>query len=669
MNIKLYIGTELADFNEVFNVMYSIGDVRNIGFGNNNKTYTLNLPLTKTNKRLLKFINQSSVKSEVDKLGRLYLKELLIIQGSILVTEYTQYFAKIIINSDDWIDDRSNLQMKDLDLSAYNHYYTDGSILTSWSTSYPFYRYPMIDFGALVSGQTGVSANWLVNDFIPAISVSQLITEILKPYVISSTWLSSAYVKDLYILANEMIASDSFTSKKNLSLNIQNDSDNENLNTVLAGATNSTTITDLHASFKNLVTDEASAWTSYNNYIIPETGTYRFKAILKMWNDAYENADLTILNETYTLDLVQRRGGSDIAVLDTVTGDSYTGGELISGVTKTIDSGYCYFEAGDLLYVRVNMMCQVHNNSGSPVNFAVGLKATDSTLVNIWDNANKYSGVNKTIKLDEMLPDMTQSDFLAAIRDIFNLRFWIDKSKNTIYIEPWDQMLSPTVINISDYADFTNPDTYLISPNYYKNIALKWRDDSDAAYTEYLKTNTSPGQYNLTLNSLFAMPGIDVRENPFSSIITGYDQTISSPVLLPRIWNAVSATPPVVFDRLAGFNTRIVHWDGLTSGMTWYYNGAAKTTYPKVSPIDWSYLFDTYWMKFYHYIDQGKLYIIQMKLRPGMLSQFFMVLNNVNDEGFRATYKINIDGTDSYFFIQTITSDGESALCEFVLKQ
>ena len=95
-NTKLYIGSELADFNEAFNVMFSIGDIRNVGFGNNNKTYTLNLPLTKTNKRLLSYISQPDVRSEVDKTGRLYLGELLAIQGKITIQNHNDYSALVI---------------------------------------------------------------------------------------------------------------------------------------------------------------------------------------------------------------------------------------------------------------------------------------------------------------------------------------------------------------------------------------------------------------------------------------------------------------------------------------------------------------------------------------------------------------------------------------------
>jgi hypothetical protein len=167
MNIKLYIGSELADFNEVFNVMFSVGDIREPSFGNSNKSYTLNLPLTRQNKKLLKFISQADVKSEVSAIGRLYIGELLIIEGFIVVLEYSDYMAKIIINSDDWIEKIKDLKLITLDMSASDHTLTHANVQDSWAAAFPMYRYPMIDFGALQSGQVGASAVWYPTDFIP----------------------------------------------------------------------------------------------------------------------------------------------------------------------------------------------------------------------------------------------------------------------------------------------------------------------------------------------------------------------------------------------------------------------------------------------------------------------------------------------------------------------
>ncbi len=662
MQIKLYIGSEPADFNEAFNAMYSIGDIRDLGFGNNNTSYTLNLPLTKTNKRLLSFINQPDVKSEVSKVGRLYLNESLIIQGTIQVLSYSYYVAQIIINADDWIADLGLLNMTDLDFSAYNYAFTSANIIASWSASYPFYRYPMIDFGALASGQTGSTATLLANDFIPMFSLAQIITKIFSPFVIVSNWINSAWVKDLFILANEIIAADSFISNKALSVKGASASDNQHTEGVTSHQTKTSQFGLTTIRLITKIIDEGSDYNvSYGYYTIPESGTYRFTVTLIMVN----TGQLTPFTENENqLSLTLTQSGSATRTLDSFTGD------LINGATHILESGYCYFVAGDVIKVQMDGYSNAYNTSGTTANLTVGI-TTDSSMVNIWNNVNKYTGINQTVNISTMLPNMTQIDFVSAIRDMFNLRFWFDKSKQTLYIEPWDQFISSTIVDLTNSIDFDNIQTELISQYYNKTTSFKWKDDtSDQAYVEYLKTNTNPGEKDLTLNSLFTIPGIIVKESPFSSIITGYGMAIyECYVFIPRIWADVIGPNPTVFNRLTGFNTRIVHWDGLTSGFTWYMDSVAKTTYPKISPITWDYLYSNYLQKFYHYIDMGKLFTARMKINPIFLNQFYMVLNNAINEGFRPTYQIVINGIRNNFILQKVTTDGEEIEMELILKK
>lgn len=658
---KLYIGSELTDFNEAFNVVFAIGDIRDLSAGSNNKTYTLSLPLTKTNKRLLKFISQPDVKSEPSAIGRLYIGEQLIIQGSILITKPSSNgntTANIIISQDDWIDSLANKKMTDLSFSG--HALTHDIVYNSWLDPYSAYRYPMIDFGALVSGETSSTAKWSPNDFIPMIRIVDLINKILSPYTIISSWLATSFIKDLYILAKETIVSDSFITGKGLNKQVQTTSDNQFSDTINTGVTKDFILADANIDL-NTGTDEGSDYDgTYNWYVVPETGTYNF--IFIACPVTVIPVGVTINGQQHIIAIKRTRGASTITL---VTQSTLFISTDIFGITYTIKTGYVHFEAGDKVFAT-RYMIQNLTNSGAIKTITMNYSVV-TALSLIWTNANKYSGIGSDVNLAEMLPDMTQVDFLSAIRNIFNLRFWLDKSKQNLYIEPWDQFLSSTVIDLTEFIDFDSPDTELISPNYSKTTTLKWKDDtSDVAYTEYLKSAAGPGQKDITLTSLFAKPGIDTsKEHPFSSLITGFNQTIAqytTPV--PRIWNVVPEYPYIIFDRKTGFNTRIVHWDGLTAGFTWYYEGDTKTQYPKISGLDWSTIYSSYWQKLFHYIDKGKLFTVRMKVKPMFLTQFFTVINSATSEGFRPTYRINND----YYFLQQITTDGSIAECELIIK-
>jgi hypothetical protein len=664
MNIKLYIGSELADYNESFNVTYSIGDIRELSFGSCNKSYTLNLPLTKTNKRLLKFISQTDVKSEPTATGRLYLGELLIISGKIIILNKSGNFMKVIINSDDWMDSLKNTKMTALDLSASDHTYDHATVENSWTASYPVYRYPMIDFGGIVSGEYGAAAKWYPNDFIPAISVSHLFTKILYPYTISSTFLSSTCVKNLYILANMQVASDAFIKGKSLLVGIALDTANENTESIPAESSGNSVLSNIPVVFGVVTTDEGNDFSS-DRYTVSETGTYKFKTSLKFKNNVAGYGGITITNEQVSVSIKRTRGATT-DVLATISSAAYSATELINDVVYACETQYYHCEAGDEIFVEVFVLCNINNTTLSPVDVTVAVAAADSSFENVWSNVNKHAGIGKIISLEELLPDITQLDFLAAIRDIFNLRFWMDKMKRIIYIEPWDQFISSTVVDITSLIDWTSEDAEFISESYFKTIRLKFKEDSpDAAFPNYLKSHLlGPGYKDVTLTSEFVKNGEDVRENPFSTIVTGKNYAIDNITDVPRIWNTEPVYPYNIFDRISGFNTRIVEWKGMTAGFTWNFETESKSTYPKIDGLDFATIYTTYWQKLLHYIDKGKLLPVKIKINPIYLSQFITVIATAESEGFRPTYKINND----QFILQKNTTDGNIAELELILK-
>jgi len=670
MNISLYIGTEQADFNEVFNVMFSIGDIRNLGFGNANKTYTLNLPLTKTNKRLLSFINQVDVKTETSAIGRLYLGELLIIAGTVKVISGDDYYTKVVIDSDSWIDLLEGKKLSELDFSASNHDLTHANVENSWSASYPVYRYPMISYGGLISGEKDTSARWLPCDFVPMISIASIISKILAPNTITSTWLASNYIKDLFILGAEKIASTDFILNKQLEVLVANDSDNQDSTSIPASSSGNSIINYAKVLMSVETSDEGSDWSN-DTYTVPENGTYKFSVSLKLANNAPGVADFTITNESVTIQIVSIRGAST-TVLAQVSSASYVATELIENITYAVATDQYHLEAGDEVSVLLYLECSVTNNNASdPLNLIIGVKNTSLGFENVWNNTNRYPGINKSIVLSNYLPDITQLDFLAAIRDLVNLRFFKDRSRNIIHTEPWDQFLSSTIIDLTDYIDFESIDTEYISQSYNKKINFKWTNDTgDKMYEEYLKLNTDgPGNKELTLTSIYTNPETLQKAHPFTGILTGPHEVIGAWTLqIPKIWEAVPEYPYNYYKRKVGFNTRLVHWDGLTAGLTWYYETETKNTYPKISAVTWDYLYTNYLMKFYHYIDKGKLLTVKMKVKPTFLTQFFTVINTATSEGFRPTYKITIAGSDNYFFLQKVTSDGITAELELIPK-
>jgi hypothetical protein len=486
----------------------------------------------------------------------------------------------------------------------------------------------------------------------------EIITKILSPYTISSSWLATSFVKHLFILAKETIAPESFTKGKALLADCTGETDNYDTVTVAASGSDTASLTDHKIQFSDITDNEGSHYSgTTGEYTVPETGTYRFYATVIV----VSNGNISPFTETNgNMTLTIKQTGSASRTLKTVTASS-----IVNNSSHILDSGYCHLVAGDVVSTQTTMYSTATNGGGAPADLTIGIEGT-SELKLIWGNANRYSGLNKNISLEEMLPDMLQVDFLAAIRDIFLLRFWMDKQKRTVYIEPMSSFNSSTVINLTTLIDYENKEGELISPNYYKEILLKWKDDTDEAYKEYMKYYTaSYGEKEISLASLYTIKGKEIRESTFSSIIEGPCYSISSGTLnLPRIFDTFPVDPYIIFKRKTDFNLRLVEWKGLTAGLTWYMDDETYTNYPKTAGITWTYIYENFWLKPLHWIDKGKTYTYRMKIKPSYLNQFFTVVATAGSEGFRPTYQIG----DDYYYLQKVTSDGITAEIELVLK-
>jgi uncharacterized protein (TIGR02145 family) len=664
----LTVGYDAVEFFDRFNITYSIGDIRDLGYGSSDKSYTIELPLTKKNRHILKHINQVDVKSEPVNRARIYIDEMIIIQGKVFVLDYTDTHAKIMINSDDWIENLKSLKMSQLDLSAQDHQLTNTNVEATWSGADAFYRYPMIDFGALASGEIGLTANWSAVDFIPMIRIVDLITQILAPFTIISDFMALQYIKDLYILGREKIADVNFVEGKHLDIQQSVISDNTDTVSVAAETIGVAELASHKIQFNDEVTDEYPSWSAVNNeYTVPETGTYRFKATLILINSGTSDP-FTSLAGNCAIQLMQ--AGSINTVLNTYNNIS----GVIDGLEVILDTGYVYLPAGDTIYININCFIRAYNNNtGAPENLIVGLNV-GSKFELIWNNPTRYKGINDLIKLSEYMPDMSQADFLGAIRDVCDLRFWMDKSRQVVYIEPWDVMHTSGIRDISslvDYASFSETPAEMISNNYNRSILMKWKDDNgDEAYSEHLRMYDSPLTKEIVLTSQFCKDGQEVKEHRWSTIVEGYNLTlIDYTKQVPRIWDHLITFSEIDFNRKVNFNTRIVHWDSNTAcSQSWYFDSVEQTSYPKISGVSWGYIYSQFWQKIFHKIDKGKLYSVKMKVKPGLLTQFMTVIDDVDAENFRPLYKINIDGVDNYFRLQRITSDGEVAEIELILE-
>jgi len=671
MNIELYIGTEQLEFNEPINVVFSIGDIRDLTLGNLNKSYTLNVPLTKTNRTILKHSETPGITDEITNKGRLYVNNMLIIAGTVIVLSVSQDYIKVIISADDWMEAMKNTNLRDIDFSDEDHELTKTNIVASWSAANAFYRYPMINFGQLVTPATGSQPHdWTVQDFVPIFRVIDIMEYIFSPWTIVSDWAATTYAKKLYILATEQIADNDFITYKGLEVHPSDSTVNRAGVSIDLLATEDIQLAKDPVVLDDETTDEG---TDFNNatyiYTVPEDGTYRF---IFTWTSegAGSGAFFTVNSSDYDVN-IEVNGSSVAQKTDTDAG----GDDALNVTDETLDTGYIHLEEGDEVTVTVEINANVTNDTGpDPDTFNIYLTA-DTMIEAIWSQWNRYPGKGKTITASDYMPDILAIDFIRAVKHLANLRFFADYQNQNIYIEPAQTFFA--IDGETDLSELQDNEDYTLEPvskNYNKYVILGLiEDEKDKAYMEYKESQGITDQKTITLTSEYAEDGEQEMINSlFAHSGTGFFQEILAYGLsVLKIYGNqeyISDEQPYPEYRATGWEPRLVTWEGLTAGISFDIDDTTYNTYPKILAADFDDLYSNYWITSIHRIDKNMILTIRIKLPKGTMNQLRTVINDSSQEGFRTRYKLFIRNQYIYGYLNKVTTDGDISECEFILK-
>lgn len=671
MNIELYIGTEQLEFNEPINVVFSIGDIRDLTLGNLNKSYTLNVPLTKTNRTILKHSETPGITDEITNKGRLYVNNMLIIAGTVIVLSVSQDYIKVIISADDWMETMKNTNLRDIDFSDEDHELTKTNIVASWSAANAFYRYPMINFGQLVTPATGSQPHdWTVQDFVPIFRVIDIMEYIFSPWTIVSDWIATTYAKKLYILATEQIADNDFITYKGLEVHPSDSTVNRAGVSIDLLATEDIQLAKDPVVLDDETTDEG---TDFNNatyiYTVPEDGTYRF---IFTWTSegAGSGAFFTVNSSDYDVN-IEVNGSSVAQKTDTDAG----GDDALNVTDETLDTGYIHLEEGDEVTVTVEINANVTNDTGpDPDTFNIYLTA-DTMIEAIWSQWNRYPGKGKTITASDYMPDILAIDFIRAVKHLANLRFFADYQNQNIYIEPAQTFFA--IDGETDLSELQDNEDYTLEPvskNYNKYVILGLiEDEKDKAYMEYKESQGITDQKTITLTSEYAEDGEQEMINSlFAHSGTGFFQEILAYGLsVLKIYGNqeyISDEQPYPEYRATGWEPRLVTWEGLTAGISFDIDDTTYNTYPKILAADFDDLYSNYWITSIHRIDKNMILTIRIKLPKGTMNQLRTVINDSSQEGFRTRYKLFIRNQYIYGYLNKVTTDGDISECEFILK-
>ena len=668
MVTEVYIGTNKLDNEQDVSVVFSGGDIRDLKSGRINSSYNITLPLTEKNKRLLHHNHEADSFDEVTETGYVFRGGILILKGKVAVlTSGYERNIEIIIQGTGWIDHFKDKMMSELDLTAHDHEYNAANIEASWTGSGKFYRYPMIFMAKLFSEEDGATANWLPNDFIPMFRIIDILTEIFKPFTLEGDWLTDA--AELYLLGKEPQAEAGYLDNKKFDMKVALTSDNYVSTTYAVGETKDIVLSEATVDFNDTVEDDGNRFNSITNrYQVPETGTYYFKYNARAVWTATNKASMTINSQRIYLRMYRLRG-STTTELEEMQVD-YTNTDILNAQDYTINTGHKHFEAGDYVWVTIHIYQNLTNGGGLVQTISQYLTtATEFQL--IWDKRCLCIGLGKTITAVDFMPVASQIDFVKAVKEVYNLRFTPDLMRQVVHVDSMDRTLTDNVKAL-EKVDLSTMQLEHVSSNYANTMKLKLKSDaSDKAVEEYLRRHDEPYLKTILLTSAYAKKEIEIIENSlFAYTVSGNMWFMSTVIDCIRIFGDVDteAYPYYPFYRSNKFLPRLLNWSGLTSGTTWFFDSTVKTTYPKAVTVDMANVFSTCWLKTMHLIDKGKIVKFEMSASMLMLQEFITVLNDIDEEGFRAKYELTAGLKKYYCYLNKIEFSGDKALLELIIK-
>lgn len=711
------------DVNSKIVLIKQISDIRDFSKRTNPYTIPFTIPANSVNNKIFKHYNNLNITNGYNTNRKVSVSITdsgrLILDGYIQMNSYTGvngkgYYEVTCYNNIGGVID-SNYNLKDLDLSEYDHIFNYENVIGSWDTfiwrndfKYPFkkgvgYVYGYTDFDT----KSGI--------YPDRIAGNSLKTEFFKTHIYAKTiWdkiydnLDLSYTSDFLNsdLFSELVVTPDLTGLllegiDDLQFNVARGSDytmatytdstltypyTDEVDSALYIANFNRDTTYLNGYGATISLSNTGNHFSLNNYtyLVPNKTIQDIKckvfltSVLGVYSDEYGNVipecqypyktihDGSI---TYRSFLYLNRGGVS-SLLDSNEIDYPFHG--LYGPTNCIDteiielpvsvSDY-QFLAGDIVSVRTQISFTINSwisqdrydpLAGYQRDFQVRTRLKYKLLEGSYlknEIKNEYIQAGDPVIFNNIIPDMSQSDFIKSIVKMFNLYIYPDPSniKNHI-IEPYDVFFSKDSGVILDWKDKMDRKSELkimplddISAN---KIKLTYKEDNDYLNSKYTdKYKEIFGEYTIDFNNDFVTSTIDEK---ISFSPTPLVNEIDTGKIISKIYKINSSGSEESFNadtRILFFNnydcdtyTIIDDVDGTFSHTFYPYTGflddpflpsndlnffACKEYYHSMNLIPLNNLYNVYWSNYYgSVIENQNLVIGYFYLTPKDLYEF-----------------------------------------------
>lgn len=437
--------------NEPIPLNKSISDVSNIAERKTDFTKTIKLPGTNNNNDIFSNIfniarnikNTSSTNFNPDfnpslkanctlyKNGIAQIKGYLQLTNIEVIDDYQIEYEIIIIGRfANLFSDIADLKLSELNLSEYDHPYTNASIQSSWSAPIgEGYYYGLIDYG-----YTSNPNQYFIDQLLPQIYAKTIIDKIFSEagYRYSSAFFDSDFFKKLVIpysgKALRLSASD--VEDRLFSVN----------RTIDTGILTITTFRYV-VPFNNVQKDsDPSGWDAFTDgFIVQDSGQQNFVSNLKL-----NVSNPLALSKGYEVRVGITKNGAPVTVQTVPLPNSIPAFGSVN-VDISVQTGPINVVAGDILRIEL-------------FNFFYTLTPNYVTVLGGSNFFNIHSGLiaeGDNLPISALMPnDVNQTDFLSSIIKTFNLYVDIDSlDDKKLIIEPYNTFYTNTLVDFTEQVD------------------------------------------------------------------------------------------------------------------------------------------------------------------------------------------------------------------------
>ena len=601
------------------------------------------------------------------------------IQGSLVITGQT-YENKVNTLTGFFISgtgllwlDFADTNLRDLDWSAYEHELNLTNVLASETPGglNDLIVYDLIDRGKFVD-ETEVD----IIERYPAFNLSEMLKNIFKGYDIISNFIDEGWFTSIYQMftgTNEIRNSEEW---KESALFSGSGGAVSNVDIPIIAPSNPFTTTGL-ANLDVTTDPYFDNGDNYNEstdkYIVPETGTYRFKMHISGGVDVRTEANTQPPNSTLQFTQLDIEIISDnlgvIGFYQEVDATPTNPGRVID-MDIDIDSDYIELEAGDGISFQVTY-------SGVVINTATGVtwNARTYATVTVSNLVSRYYGHGSTVKPSEILPDIKVNEYLKILFEHFAITPQYSIETNIVRLDVWRRQKSGIDLT-------TRLDPLTAEAEFFEafNYELAFKSDTADKYGVdwFTRNENETGTYKA--NNGYKV--FNRLQSEFSNTVTQQPIRLAgTPDTIPVIWSEVPEatklseyTHDIVPEWKTSCNYRLLIYAGLGDGeytLGGYSTGIGRVesteNYPLFLPYTSSLniefadrnglpgLHDRLHSAFIARINNGISLTIQGQLPTDFLTN---LINNDDDVNLTTAIYIGFEPFNGMWTIQKITTDG-----------